>query len=49
MTAQEIAYAILMDSAKDPVTVFQELKPKYAGTPLEEFFGYFEKNAKGLK
>jgi hypothetical protein len=43
MTAQEIAYQILMESYRHPIDVLSDIKLKFIDTPLEEFFMLFEK------
>lgn len=43
MTAQEIAYQILMESYRHPIDVLSDIKLKFIDTPLEDFFMLFEK------
>ncbi|MBA2405010.1 MAG: hypothetical protein H0V66_09585 [Bdellovibrionales bacterium] len=43
MTAQEVAYQILMESARHPIDVLSDIKLKFIDTPLEDFFVLFEK------
>lgn len=43
MTAQEIAYQILMESYRHPIDVLSDIKLKFIDTPLEDFFVLFEK------
>ncbi len=43
MTAQEIAYQILMDCDRHPIDVLSDIKIKFIDTPLEDCFILFEK------
>lgn len=43
MTAQEIAYQILLESYRHPIDVLSDIKLKFIDTPLEDFFILFEK------
>ena len=43
MTAQEVAYQILMESYRHPIDVLSDIKLKFMETPLEDFFVLFEK------
>lgn len=43
MTAQEVAYQILMESYRHPIDVLSDIKLKFIDTPLEDFFVLFEK------
>jgi hypothetical protein len=43
MTAQEIAYQILMEGYRHPIDVLSDIKLKFIDTPLEDFFLLFEK------
>ena len=42
MTAQEIAYQILMESDRHPIDVLSDIKLKFIDTPLEDLFVLFE-------
>lgn len=42
MTAQEISYNILMESDRHPIDVLSDVKLKFIGTQLEDFFILFE-------
>ncbi len=42
MTAQEIAYQILMESERHPIDVLSDIKLKFIDTPLEDLFTLFE-------
>lgn len=43
MTAQEVAYQILMESRRHPIDVLSDIKLKFIDTPLEDHFLIFEK------
>jgi hypothetical protein len=42
MTAQEIAYQILMENERHPIDVLSDIKLKFIETPLEDLFTLFE-------
>jgi hypothetical protein len=42
MTAQEIAYQILMEGDRHPIDVLSDIKLKFIDTPLEDLFTLFE-------
>ncbi len=46
MVAQEVSYQILMQSHRPPIDVLSDLKSKYNGTVLEEYFVAFVKSCR---